>query len=147
MIGGAENPSPLHLTCGYLRHFSRRLCSATTQRSAWSRQCDRDRCARSDSVRVCCTAAPTQKENLQEGESLPSKCHAPSWSRNISIHPRSQTTANWTLIQVKERSPRPPLCFRDCVCGLAVGRRGGIAPRALGGGHFPASSVFLPCLQ
>lgn len=142
VIGGAENPSPLHLTCGYLRHFSRRLCSATTQRSAWSRQCDRDRCARSDSVRVCCTAAPIRKETLQEGESLRSKCHAPSWSRNISIHPRSQTTANWTLIQVTEGDLRPPRCFRGRVCGLEVERRGGIAPRAVGGGHFPASSFF-----
>lgn len=67
----------------------------------WRR--DRDRCARSD--RVCAahqpgTVTPTHEESLGEGETLHPKCHAPSWSRSISIHPRSRITANWTLIQV-----------------------------------------------
>lgn len=40
------------------------------------------------------------KEILEEGEILHSKCHDLSWSRSISIHPRSQITVNWTLTQV-----------------------------------------------
>lgn len=35
---------------------------------------------------------------------LPPPCRAPSWSRNISMPPRSPTTANWTHTQVKIRS-------------------------------------------
>lgn len=67
------------------------------------------------------------KEALEEGETLHSKCHAPSWSRSISIHLRSQITANWTPIQVTKWDRWPPLCFWGCVYGVAVKRRGGIA--------------------
>lgn len=78
---------------------------------------ERHRCARSDTACARAappgTAAPARRdtESLREARAPRPKCHAPSWSRSISIHPRSRITASWTLIQVTERNLVPPRRF------------------------------------
>lgn len=125
---------------GIYRTFQGASALPLHDHSGWTargRRRDRDRCARSDSVCVCAahqlgTVTPTHEESLGEGETLHPKCHAPSWSRNISIHPRSRITANWIPIQVTKRNLVPPRCFWGCGRCVAVLRRGGIAFQAWG---------------
>lgn len=125
MIGGEENPSPLHLTSGYLQEFSRRLCTATTHsRSGWTargRQCDRDRCDRSDSVCVLHTRRDRYADPRRESgrrRSLASKMprsflvkkhfnssKKPNYSE-LDTHTGNKTKSNATVLLLRLRSLR-----------------------------------------